>query len=200
MNNNKFETERIFIQEISVEDIDDQVMSWFKDEELMRFYTSSKKEITKNDLIASIEAGRKDENLITFGLFTKENNRLIGTLKLGPVHKIHKTSDLVILIGDRNYLGKGLAVEAIQLGNKVAFEKFDIRRLQGGMYVSNIPSIKAYTRAGWIIEGRLKGYYQVDGHNEDRILVSCLNPKYFTKEEILELREQEDRYGVTFKK
>jgi RimJ/RimL family protein N-acetyltransferase len=48
------------------------------------------------------------------------------------------------------------------------------------MYENNISSIKCYTRAGWYIEGRLKGYYLVDGKSMDRVLVSCLNPKYFS--------------------
>src|SRR5690606_4896108 len=122
------------------------------------------------------------------------NDLLIGTVKIGPVNKKQKTSDLVTLIGNRNYLGKGLAPEIIKLGNKIAFEKHDIRKLYGGMYMSNIPSIKGYTRAGWIVEGRLKGFYWNEGKNEDRLLVTCLNPKYFTEEEIIELKDKESRY------
>ena len=76
-------------------------------------------------------------------------------------------------------MGKGLAQKAIQLASNLAFDKFDIRRLHGGMYQSNIPSIKAYTRAGWFIEATLKGYYLVDGKAEDRICVAYLNPRYF---------------------
>jgi len=47
------------------------------------------------------------------------------------------------------------------------------------MFRGNIGSVKAYTRAGWVIEGVLKGQYLVDGKAEDRILVACFNPKYF---------------------
>lgn len=196
----EIKTERIYLREISIDDIDDRMMSWFADEGLMRFYTNSEKQITKSDLIGSINLGKKEENLFTFGVFTKDKDKLIGTLKLGPIDKTHKTSDLVILIGDRDFLGKGLAVEAISLGNKIAFEQYDIRKLYGGMYSSNIPSIKAYTRAGWLVEGRLKGFYFVEGKNEDRILVCCFNPEYFTEEEILEAKAQEDKYGVNFAK
>jgi hypothetical protein len=47
------------------------------------------------------------------------------------------------------------------------------------MYETNISSIKSYTKAGWVIEGRLSGHYLVDGNQIDRILVGCFNPKYF---------------------
>lgn len=186
--------ERLYLREIDVTDISDRVMAWFDDEALMKFYTNSKNKITKEKLLQSIEEGKMNGNLFTYGIFTNDSNTLIGTIKLGPIHFIHKTSDLVALIGDRDYLGKGLSVDAIGLGNQLAFEKFDLRKLYGGMYASNIASIKAYTRAGWLIEGRLKGFYFVDGKNEDRILVGCFNPKYFLIEEINQIKKNEDRY------
>jgi ribosomal-protein-alanine N-acetyltransferase len=186
--------EKLFLKEITADDITDNVMSWFDDSELMKYYTNSKEKINKLSLLKSIHEGKEKGNMFTYGIFFSENKNLIGTIKLGPINFNHKTSDLVALIGDRRYLGKGLSVEAIKLGSKLAFEEFDIRKLYGGMYLSNIPSIKAYTRAGWLIEGRLLGQFLVDGINEDRILVACFNTKYFSQKEIIKIKENENRY------
>ncbi|HOZ76820.1 MAG TPA: GNAT family protein [Ferruginibacter sp.] len=189
-----YQSERVFIKEIEINDFTDRVMAWFEDEELMRYYSNSRNSITRESLLQSIADGKKNGNVFTFGIYDNTTSVLIGTLKLGPINHSQKISDLVALIGDRDFLGKGLAVEAIKLGNALAFEEYDIRKLFGGMYESNIPSIKAYTRAGWIIEGRLKGHYLVEGKNEDRILVGCFNPAYFTTEELAKLKENEHRY------
>jgi len=186
--------ERVYLREITAEDLTDDVMSWFDDDDLMKYYTNSGNKITREGLLNSIKNGHENQDNFTYGVFDVSNDFLIGTVKIGPVNKKQKTSDLVTLIGDRNYLGKGLAPEIIKLGNNIAFEKHDIRKLYGGMYMSNIPSIKGYTRAGWIVEGRLKGFYWNEGKNEDRLLVTCLNPKYFTEEEIIELKDKESRY------
>lgn len=186
--------DRIYLREIEISDIDEYVMEWFSDESLMKYYTNSGNKITRERLINSIHDGKNNGNLFTYGIFTNKENILIGTIKLGPINFVHKTSDLVALIGNRNYLGKGFAIDAIRLGNQLAFEVFDIRKLYGGMFESNIPSIKAYTRAGWIIEGRLKGFYWANNKNEDRILVGCFNPKYFTESEIQEIKNNENRY------
>lgn len=175
----KYESERIYLDKINIENIDNEILTWFEDEDLMKFYTNSKNKITLETLIKSIEEGEKNGNNFTYGVFLKENNLCIGTIKLGPINHAHRISDLVILIGNRAYHGKGLAVEAIALGNRLAFEEYDIRKLFGGMYESNIGSIKSYTKAGWVVEGRLKGHYLVDGEAQDRILVACFNPKYF---------------------
>jgi len=189
-----YQSERVFIKEIEITDFTDRVMAWFEDAELMRYYSNSRNKITRESLLQSIADGKKNGNVFTFGIYDNASSVLIGTLKLGPINHSQKISDLVVLIGDRDFLGKGLAVEAIKLGNELSFEEYDIRKLFGGMYESNTPSIKAYTRAGWIIEGRLKGHYWVGGTNEDRILVGCFNPKYFTTEELAKLKENEHRY------
>ena len=95
------------------------------------------------------------------------------------MNRDHRISDLVVLIGDRRFHGKGLAVEAIRLGNGLGFREFGIRKLFGGMYETNQSSYKAYLRAGWVEEGRLKGQYLVAGQPIDRILVACFNPEFF---------------------
>lgn len=189
-----FKGERIFLRKIKESDLTDRVMEWFKDEELMKFYTNSRRIISKDLLIESIRKGEDKGDLFTFGIFSNESESLIGTIKLGPINFSHRISDLVILIGDRKYLGKGLACEAIQLGNSLAFQEFDIRKLYGGMYESNIPSIKAYTKAGWLIEGRLSGFYLFNDKNEDRILVACFNPKYFSKQLINGISANQSKY------
>lgn len=194
LNSIRIEGEQLYIKKIRVSEITDRVMDWFNDDQLMKYYTNSRRQITKESLLCAIEDGEKKGNQFTFGIYHKEDNVLIGTLKLGPINFNHKTSDLVALIGDRNYLGRGLAPKAIALGNELAFEYFDIRKLYGGMYESNIPSIKAYLRAGWLVEARLKGQYMVDGKAEDRIEVGCFNPKYFTEETIREIKEKQSAY------
>lgn len=189
-----FSTERIYIREISIDDLTDSVMNWFDDVELMKYYTNSGNKITREGLLNSINQGRLNQDNFTYGIFDLTNDVMLGTVKIGPINKKQKISDLVTLIGDRNYLGKGLSTEIIRLGNQVAFERHDIRKLYGGMYMSNIPSIKAYTKADWLVEGRLKGFYWTDGLNEDRLLVTCLNPKYFSDEEIQEIRDNQSNF------
>ena len=115
-----------------------------------------------------------------YAIIYKENNKHIGNLKIGPILKEHKVSDLVTLIGDRDYWKKGLATESIRLGNKLAFEKYDLRKLSGAIASKNIGSIKCYTKADWVIEGSLKEHLIYNGEYSDRVMVSCFNPKYFS--------------------
>ncbi|MCG8523327.1 MAG: GNAT family N-acetyltransferase [Pseudomonadales bacterium] len=170
------------LKPLELDHIDNEYISWFdnKDGHLDYFTGSGRsfsKEVIINDYRAGVESGKW-----FYYLIESDSGDKIGNIKIGPIDKKNKTSDLVCLVGNRDYLGKGIASRAIELANRIAFEEYDIRRLHGGMYASNIPSIKAYTRAGWYIEATLKGYYWIDSKSEDRVCVACLNPKYFPEE------------------
>ncbi len=190
----KYSSELLYVKEINLKELTDSVMMWFNDKTLMKYYTNSKDRITKKKLIDAIESGAKSKKNYTFGIYFKASDSLIGTIKLGPINHNHKISDLVVLIGNKNFHGKGLAQQAIKLGNQIAFEYFDLRKLFGGMYMKNISSIKAYTRSDWIIEGVLKGHYFVDDIPQDRVLVGCFNPKYFSKKILDRIKKESDDF------
>jgi len=168
----------VSIRPLVASDINDDLVSWHQNTDgHLDYYTGSRRSFSREELIAWIE-GSEERNTF-FYLIQVNGGDPVGMIKIGPVDLNNKTSDLVCLIGSRNFVGKGLASRAIAQANKIAFEDHDIRRLQGGMYENNIASIKAYCRAGWVIEGRMQGYYLVDGTPMDRVCVACFNPKYF---------------------
>jgi len=167
----------IYVRELKKEDVTEEYVKWFSDSVVNEYLTS--RNITIQDAVDYIEFGKSEKQYYVYGIFDASNQKHIGNLKVGPIDLNHGTSDLVTVIGDRNYWGKGLATKAIRLGNTIAFETYDIRKLSGGIAENNIGSIKAYTRAGWIVEAILKGHHLINGMPQDRVVVSCFNPKYF---------------------
>lgn len=177
--------------------IDAEYVSWFQNEDgHLDYFTGSGREFSENIIVDDYQAGISTGKWFYY-LIESASGEKIGNVKIGPIDHRNKTSDLVCLVGNRSYLGKGIASRAIAIANKIAFEKYDIRRLHGGMYASNVPSIKAYKRAGWYVEATFKGYYWVNGESEDRVCVACLNPKYFpdASEAALNESKQGNDYG-----
>lgn len=172
---------RIFLKELSESNFTDEYVLWHS-EEHTSFYSGSNRVFTKKGLIEEFLRGKKENNLFHFGIFSSQDEKLIGVLKLGVISWSNLSSDMVVFIGDKDYLGKGLAVEAIQQGNNIAFNDLNLRKLYGGMYFDNIGSVKAYLNAGWVIEGVLKDHYLVNGAPHDRVLVACFNPKFYKED------------------
>jgi RimJ/RimL family protein N-acetyltransferase len=173
-------SERIELREAVLEDVDEEYTSWYaNDDHHLDTFTNSGKGSTPEYVLKNFKENLVSKVVIYWLIIDKATKTRIGTIRIGPIDYRHKTSDLVCLIGNRSFLGKGLAKEAIAMASKLAFEKYDFRRLYGGMYATNVASIKAYLGAGWKQEGLLRGFYWVDGAPVDRVLVCCLNPKYF---------------------
>ena len=171
---------RVELRELREDDIDDRYVAWFsQDDSHLTYYSSSGKKFQRETILKELRDGKTSQRTFFYAIVDKVSGLVIGNVKIGPIEPIHRTSDLVVLIGDRAFLGKGLAKEAIEIGNEIAFQNHHIRKLFGGMFADHIASIKAYLAAGWIIEGTLKGHYLVDGKPMDRILVSCFNKRYF---------------------
>lgn len=170
--------ERVFLRSLEITDINENYLSWFKDEEVTKFLEVDGKSLTKEEVIRYINEGKNSKSYFMYAICIKENNKHIGNLKIGPINYKHGISDFITVIGDRTQWGKGLASEAIRLGIKLAFEKFNIRKLSAGVYSDNVGSIKAYTNAGFIIEGTLKDHYVFKGKYQDRVMVSCFNPNF----------------------
>lgn len=164
---------------LKIEDINDEYCSWYSNADgHLDYFTGSGRAFDKSVLVKDYNEGVSSGRWFYY-LIVADNGDYIGNVKIGPVDLKNKSSDLVCLIGNRNYLGRGLATKVIQKANEIAFQVYGIRRLHGGMYASNVASIKAYTRAGWVIEGVMKGYYWINESNEDRVCVACFNPEYF---------------------
>lgn len=172
----------IFLRALKAEDINETYCSWYENNDgHLDYFTGSGRKFDRDVLINDFKEGIKTKRWF-YHLILSDEDEPIGNVKIGPIDLRNKTSDLVCLIGNRKFLGKGIATRAIKLANKIAFTEHDIRRLHSGMYASNISSIKAYTRADWVIEGKFSGYYLLNDQPEDRVCVACFNPKYFRKD------------------
>ena len=170
---------RIYLRELLHSDINEEYLSWFRDNEVTSFLEVQGSSLTKQLVEDYMDLGRNTASYYMYAICLLEGDKHIGNLKVGPINHKHKIADLVCVIGDKSFWGKGLAAEAISLGNTIAFETYDIRKLHGQIYADNIGSVKAYSKAGWIIEGVIEGRYLKDDKAMDQILVSCHNPKYF---------------------
>jgi [ribosomal protein S5]-alanine N-acetyltransferase len=173
--------EGIFLRELKELDFNAEYVGWHMSAHTS-FYSGSNRVFTKENLIEEFQNGIENQNMFHYGIHAKNNEKLIGVLKLGIIDWSNLSSDMTTFIGDTNYLGKGLAIKAINRGNEIAFYKHKLRKLYGGMYYDNIPSLKAYLRAGWVIEGVLKDHYIHNEKSQDRILVACFNPNFYEED------------------
>lgn len=169
--------DRVYLRKLQHNDITERYLSWFKNPSATHFLEV--RNLTYEDVKKYIDEGERTGTYFMYAICLTKNDLHIGNLKIGPISRKHMISDLVVVIGDTCYWGQGLATEAIKLGNTLAFEVYDIRKLSGHINSENIGSLRCYKNAGWVEEGRLVGHCILNGKISDSVCVSCFNPKYF---------------------
>lgn len=167
--------DRIFLRRLTEDDASEDYVRWMNDPDInqyleSRFYTHTI-ESTKS-FIRSVT----NKNNYQFGIFVKETGKHIGNIKIGSINQYHRYADIGFLIGEKDYWGKGIATEAIRLATDFAFNSLKLHKLWGGLYSSNIGSLRAFQKNGYEQEGIKKSQYFLNGVYYDDIMFGKVNP------------------------
>jgi ribosomal-protein-alanine N-acetyltransferase len=173
--------ERVYLREVRLSDVDDNYYRWINDPEVTQYLEIRYVPHSLENIRTYVSAmdGRVDE--IFLAICLRENDRHIGNIKLGPINTIHGAADISLLIGEKDCWGQGYATEAIRLCCHFAFAVRNLRKVNAGVYASNIGSKRAFEKAGFREEGRLRGQSLVRGRPEDHVLLGMLASEYINE-------------------
>ena len=159
------------LRSLTKSDLTPQYLHWLLDEEItryleLRFSPKQTLETLENFVIAANDSS----DTLLLGIFTRDEARHIGNIKIGPVCANHARADLGFLIGEREAWGKGFATEAIIAASRHALTRLGIAKVTAGCYASNRGSARALEKAGFALEARLPEHVSTDGVREDVLL------------------------------
>jgi len=146
--------DRIYLRELDKEDATPRYCSWINDKKVNKYLESKKTSLAQ--LKSYIKAKKESDNCIFFGIFLKENDRHIGNIKLEPISKEKKQATMGMMIGDKNYWGKGLATAALSNLVDWTFENLDIDTIDLGVVRENVGAVKVYKKVGFKVVGQSK--------------------------------------------
>ena len=135
----------------------------------------------------SIETLREHElsngsGTIEFRLRTIQDDKFIGFVALHSIEWNNQACLLAIGIGNPDYLGKGYGTEALNLILRYAFYELNLNRVGLDVISYNLPAIKAYEKAGFLVEGRMRSAVLRDGKQYDRIIMGILREEWMQKQ------------------
>ncbi len=78
---------------------------------------------------------------------------------------------------ERNARGRGIGTAAIVLLVEFGFVRHNLRRIHLQAISSNVAAIRAYEKAGFLVEGRQRQHAWVRGHYEDIVRMGILRPE-----------------------
>jgi len=99
-----------------------------------------------------IKECEKDEEGYYWSIETNDGIT-IGTISLTEINSHHKVAEIGIVIGDKNYWGKGVATQVIFELIKYAFINLDIKYISAEVEEPNIPMQKVFKKVGFKKDG-----------------------------------------------
>ena len=174
------EGKRIYLREVTEQDVNSSYYRWMRDPEVTRYLESRYYPQSKADILAYV-ASLKPPTNVFLAIIAKDPQIHLGNIRLGPVNAFHRFAEVGLLIGERDYWNKGYGTEAITLVRDYAFGKLSLHKLTAGCYASNPASIRAFEKAGFVEEGVLKSQYLTEwSHYTDEVVLGCTRdePRY----------------------
>ncbi len=114
------------------------------------------------------------ETLFPFNIRALADDRLIGFVGLGGLQWTHGDTWLGIGIGEPAYWGRGYGADATRLVLRFGFTELNLHRVTLGVYSYNLRAIRAYEKAGFVTEGRLRHVLHRDGQWYDEVSMGIL--------------------------
>ena len=116
-----------------------------------------------------IEECEADEEGYFWSIETKDGVT-IGTTALTEFNDYHGVANLGVVIGDKNYWGKGVATEVITALVNHVFENLNIFSISAEVEEGNIPMMKALEKVGFKQDGlfesaRVKNGKRINVHH-----------------------------------
>lgn len=172
--------DKVILRQIQEDDIEEYYIAGFsfEDKEINRL-TGTKVKVTKELIEEYVKRISKDENRYDFLILDKDRN-IIGESVINEFDEDINAANFRIVIFKSENLGKGFGSEAIKLTIKFAFEKVNLNRLQLDVFDFNERAQKAYKKAGFILEGRLRDVEIIDNKYCDVLIMSILKRDYFS--------------------
>lgn len=170
-------SKRLILHEINESYITETYVNWLNDPDINMYLESRHITHTLESVRAFINNIVISSNAKMYALIDVESNKHIGNIKLGNIDYINKRSEVGLIIGDRNFWGKGYATEAIKAIVSYAFDELCLNKINAGMYVGNIGSYKAFLRAGFKLDCIQREHFCRNGVFEDSYLMSILKNK-----------------------
>jgi len=102
----------------------------------------------------------------------------IGNISLMDIQWIERSAELGLFIGEKEEWGKGYGTEAVKLLLRHGFQTLNLHRIFLRVHEDNLRGIRAYERAGFIHEGRLRQAVYREGLFYDMLIMSVLRDEW----------------------
>ena len=153
-------SEKCYLRQLSIDDDLTSYLYWMQTPSNNPYILSAETNYDLIQLKKFIKTCNNRRDVILLGIFTNQHSLHIGNIKFDEINRINKSATLGILIGDKNYRGKGIAKEVMIVSALWLTDNYNISTIKLGVDPSNLIAFNLYLKMGFkIIEKSTTGGY-----------------------------------------
>jgi len=111
-------------------------------------------------------------------IIENSDSQPIGIAGLVNIDHVNRTAESIIVIGETDYWGQGVMIEALELLLTWSFEKLNLDKIWALALPTNIASIITMKKLGYQIEGTLREEKYVNGKRIDILRLGLLRKDF----------------------
>lgn len=106
------------------------------------------------------------------------DSNIIGTIQLTGIHAVNRTAEYSVMIGDKDYWGKGVGFIASQQILKHGFDDLNLNRIYLTVLKNNERAIRLYKKLGFKEEGIQQESIFKNGLFQDLVFMAILKKDF----------------------
>ena len=161
----------VVIRSLLVADVGERYVGWLNDPQTNRFLE------VRYGVPHTIESVREfvqdcvDSDRIHLGIFVDDKH--VGNVTCSPDYA-NKHATIAFLIGEQDFLGRGLAKMAVGSTLNYLFQDLDFHRVEASAYANHDASLGLMESLGFVREGVMKDRFLFEDEFVDDVMVAIL--------------------------
>ena len=168
---------RVYLRALEPDDYKTSIL-WRKDDEIWGMLGGAKYFVSEAYERSWVEKSIFDSKDLKLAICLIEDDKYIGNVYMTDINMINRSCHSHVLIGDKDYWGRGYAREALMLAVDYMFKERNIHRIQANILESNIASLKMHEKCGYKVEGLLRDSVYKNGAYQSQYVLSLLKEEY----------------------
>ena len=152
---------------------------WLSDPEVIAYSLTLFQELKTVAQVADwLARTLQDQRSLNLGIYLTETQELIGYAGITNISRVNQSGEYFILLGDKPYWGRGIGTTVTRQVVTRGFQELGLNRVMLTVSVPNEGGVKAYLKAGFQVEGRLRQACYRQHAFHDKLLMSALKSEW----------------------
>lgn len=172
------EGEKVILRPLTMEDAEGPYAEWFNDAEVCRGNSHHVFPYTKEKAQEYIRHATNSTTDLILAIQDKKTGKHVGNIALQNIHPLYRKAEFAIILGDKEFWGKGYGREAATLMIEHGFKSLNLQRIECGTIDGNDSMKKLAGLLGMKEEGKRRNAVFKDGEYKDVIEYGLLKTEF----------------------